>query len=467
MTKNEGALFTRTESYAPISAQGLDPGDTYSWSVYSMAWANESLPAFMTKEYALAPFDLQTPPAELGNNETWEAPTRLYSLDLACEEAIKNDGNLDSSNGCSYVGPTGSTSPGLFKANYIGYYYSYTSDYSLDSTCPPSVNRTSLIVWQSSISNSSSADGRNITALYCNATYYQQDVRATVLALSRSVVGIAAIGPKVSLPGDMFNITNFEMSLSSGGVPSNGTGSPFEEWPNSRAHLQDMELDLSTIPVMTTLAIAASRKSAEEYLNPKLLHNSHEAAYRLLFARQMVDILKAGNATNASIAGTRHYDTQAVVVVPGFAYAAEALLAVIAVLGICILFLRNQRLALIGDPASIAAQMSLATSSIAIIDQFSSLDQASEKVLEDRISKERYQLSTTSDGKGCTLEYVSHASTTDSLPSHLPSQAQLVRPSEFHTVVGLAFLSIQISLFILLIILYINTNRLNGNNSSF
>jgi hypothetical protein len=90
---------------------------------------------------------------------------------------------------------------------------------------------------------------------------------------------------------------------------------------------------------MASLAIGAYQRPAEDYLDPAVLADSYQAAYCLLFARFMVDVLKTDCNKSSIVNGTRSYETQAVFVVSGFAYAVEGLFGAIALLTVCLMVL--------------------------------------------------------------------------------------------------------------------------------
>jgi hypothetical protein len=99
--------FVVSQKYIHSSEQERDLTISYARSAYGILGLNDTLPAYMTTEYTLAPF---TASGLAGQPKgTWTANTTLYSLDLYCEEGrsgidavFKLPAHL-SSNGCSVV----------------------------------------------------------------------------------------------------------------------------------------------------------------------------------------------------------------------------------------------------------------------------------------------------------------------------------------------------------------------------
>lgn len=79
------------------------------------------------------------------------------------------------------------------------------------------------------------------TTLWCTSSYYQQSINATVFILDINVLNIVPAGPKMPLPADFFNVTDFEWGFSQGsdkngnrrkcpdvGIPSGAWPSPYD-----------------------------------------------------------------------------------------------------------------------------------------------------------------------------------------------------------------------------------------------
>ncbi|CAD0090473.1 unnamed protein product [Aureobasidium vineae] len=110
-----------------------------------------------------------------------------------------------------------------------------------------------------------------------------------------NVLDIVPIGPKEPLPSDLINITDFEWKL---------------VW-------QDY------LPNLASFALGAYERPVADYLDAETLKNSYQAAYRLLLARKLADVLSTDLDRNKTVLATRRYQTQTVVMVPTFVYVVE------------------------------------------------------------------------------------------------------------------------------------------------
>jgi hypothetical protein len=99
--------FVISQKYIHSSEQERDLTISYARSAYGILELNDTLPAYMTAEYTLAPFTASGLARQ--PKGTWIANTTLYSLDVHCEEGrptIDSDSERPaciSSDGCSVV----------------------------------------------------------------------------------------------------------------------------------------------------------------------------------------------------------------------------------------------------------------------------------------------------------------------------------------------------------------------------
>ncbi|KAI4749437.1 hypothetical protein E4T50_00276 [Aureobasidium sp. EXF-12298] len=297
------ATVTST-AYLSLQDQKETLTGSYAQSSYNIAWLNESLPPFMNRQGVLAPFALTDLDNKLETSETWTAPTRYYSVDINCEAPPDGEhGPITSSWGCSYspydMNVPFETQDNQFTLLYVGYWYEESMDSYLVGDCPDRENSTFLIRWgrgrQNLTTSRNSPYPLESSTLWCRPTYYQQDVNATVAPPSLSILNILPTGPKKSLPVDLVNITDFEWSLSQGYEFNNNRG-PFltSSWPDpqEQVHAKFPELYWDMyLPDMAGFALGAYQRPAADYLDSEVLKDSYQAAYRLLLARKLSDIM--------------------------------------------------------------------------------------------------------------------------------------------------------------------------------
>lgn len=222
--------ITVSTGYLPSARQASDLSLRYAQSVYGIATLNETLPSYMTRAYALAPFRIQD--SAWDTDEVWIAPTTLYSLDMDCEEArpgmrnISTDNNYwTDSNGCYTLGlntnktigraDSGGYENGVygiqeFSAMYVGYWNFGMASYYISGSCDPKFSN----VFYAGFGRNKKVESDTPsppTSVFCRPTYYQQQVNASISSRTKHPVGeVSPLGPKMRLSKDVFNITLFE-----------------------------------------------------------------------------------------------------------------------------------------------------------------------------------------------------------------------------------------------------------------
>lgn len=489
VTIHESVNGQHATAYTPLSEQG-NLTATYAQSVYNIAWLNESLPPFMTKSFVLNAFGPRQQMETGISNANYSGTTKLYSVDITCEPAvlwqdpsagiIRYNGT-EESKVCSFYAPPfringGNDTSKPFDTMYVGYQNKDGfADYYLSSShCDESFFHYFFIRWSKSThafieSNnytSFSPDQANATALFCKPDYYQQLVNATISLPARAVLDVKTLGEKQALPNDLFNVSAFEWAMSSGQTQSRTRGDfPTNGFPDQKSRLEAMPLNLAYIPKMAPFAIATDQQPLENYLDPERLRLSYESAYRLLFARELSDILDRSLNTTTKDQGERVYETQAVVVLPGFAYAATILLVLIAILGTGLLVIticrpNNLRC----DPATIASLMDLVAADKAVIQGFGHLDGCSTEELSKSLGKLTFQLQATSESTSILRMEDSHVTCAieDDISSASTHEALGVRPTEMKVLIGRLFLALQIAAATTFLVLFVKAKREKG-----
>ncbi|OCK82132.1 hypothetical protein K432DRAFT_473357 [Lepidopterella palustris CBS 459.81] len=462
VTRTNPVPMLRSTDYLTVGQQMQRSNTGYAQSVFNIAWLNETLPSFMTLDYALAPFGPQDRNYTLEPSGIWTGTTRLYSVDVICKRPIESDMSYVLG-ACNYSKPQGN-----FSEDWTSTYVGYSDDdgfanYYLSQECPESKSHNFLIQWRGQGWNASSTTGINATALYCEPTYYQQDVKASVILPHKSVQSVIPIGSKLPMPPDMFNASYFESALNSGRYSSSGRGDfPSAGFPDQRAHLQYMSLDLTYLGSASEFAIAVSQRPAQDYLDPQVLSASYQAAYRLLLARQMVDVLSSEMDPNMLSQGAHSYVSQAVVIVPAFAYVVEALLIVVVLLTAIFLYTTIMKpRKLTSNPANLSSFMSLVADQPQILDYFKDFDRASEKEMIDALDERKYSLKL-GNMKDSGYQLVSEAEedqslirADQSLPFKSVSEISGIRPKEFRMLSGLLLFTFQLTMLVLFAALFV------------
>lgn len=470
-------------------------------------WLNETLPPFMTPEYVLAPFGPANVSATSLKSGNWTASTSKYSVDVSCEVPILWNQftypMINSTWGCHFRAPlpqitANNDSTKVFSTIYAGYYNEDgLADYYLSGYCPKNESNSFLIQWSKLLAPAAFNEAANFTAaeqlqhfnfttLFCRSTYYVQQVEATIRLPNHEVLGHRPIGDIQPLPTDIFNTSTFEASMNMGHERFRvRTDFPTTDWPSQTAFLANSMLDLRQLSSMAPFAIGASQRPLEEYLDPLKLADSYQSAYRLLFARQLVDVLSQEGDPNAKSLGKWSYRTQAVILVPAFTYIVEALLSVSILFAIVIMYHSTTRVSkLKTDPATLAAVMSLAADDSALLGKFKPMDQANEKELEISVRNRRFRLHAPQtpgfayhlqllDLRGDEpleafndeLQATKRQQTMQASRKSDETKASFIdglRPTEFKARMGLAFLVSQIVLFAVIAGIFATIQQRNG-----
>ncbi|KAF2743243.1 hypothetical protein M011DRAFT_461863 [Sporormia fimetaria CBS 119925] len=441
-------------------------------SAHNIVWFNESLPPYMTREYALAPFKMAhgTVPVSVVN-ETWTAPTRLYSVDIDCEEAHMSltpeeipywHGDNCSTNAMSVGNNTigdGLGSMGMehkeFASHYIGYYSTDFATWYLQGVCEDLDARNRFLALFGRNKQRDEDPPQNATGLFCRSFFYEQEVMATVQAESRAPLTVTPMGPKQAVAEDKLNHRWFLFGMQAGVVPGRGD-LPLDQFPSQMQRLANLPLDSWAGDYFPQFAVGASGPPMEKYLDPEGLRASYETAYRILFSRLMVEVLDQDFNETVEKSGEVAFVTRAVTVVPVFAYIVEGLLGFISLCAIVLMWISRKRQRywkLSSDPSTIASIMSLVAEDEPLLREFSGLDRSNMKDTERFWKNMKFHLHTVNG------TYRISATDDSSAPllksnSEKEETANPVRPKEFGTAVVLVFMTIQVCIAILLAVLW-------------
>lgn len=354
-----------TAKLMTLQEQNQALNTNFLMTAYGITWLGQAMPGYVTPQGALEPFKPDSEDAEL-LNATWTARTQLYGTSLKCEAAeIKNDSSgiaYSNEKGCTTFGGNIHLDPvSQFGGLYIGYYLDQHVDYSLSGLgCPSPVNsHLFLALW----GKSWLSPEPNVTALFCEPTYWSQEVNATVTVPGMDVSKVVPSGPQIPLPDSQFNRSAFEYIIGTGAqyVSQRADISRTTSNINQNASLVELGVN-NTMTNMISFALGLSRLLPNNYTDPHNLASSLEKAHKLLHAiavRQLMGPVSGNGQPRSSIV---KITTNAIVVIRPLAITVEVLLALIVALALALLIQSHRRSnQLRKDPASITDVVSMMT----------------------------------------------------------------------------------------------------------
>ena len=171
---------------------------SFVYTANGVTWLGESLPGFVSRDYALEPIDLSS--AYQSKDSIWVFSTTAYSSELICAPVILNQslfegsrpfyGFQDPDNEDCYVeyGDLTLTSSCDHDDPYLLHYFLFSTDL-VSLRCLASAP-TALAIW-AKLRNSTYTSGLlepfEISASFCRASYYSQPVVASVASLNFTV----------------------------------------------------------------------------------------------------------------------------------------------------------------------------------------------------------------------------------------------------------------------------------------
>ncbi|KAI4853290.1 hypothetical protein E4T44_00934 [Aureobasidium sp. EXF-8845] len=363
---------------------------------------------------------------------------------------------------------------GQYKTMYVGYWWKESMGSSLIGNCPKEANQTFLVRWSSTESevpvNQSSPLNFN-TTLWCRPYYCefctgmclnltlgcianlqpaldQQEMRATVALPRMEVLDIVPLGLKEPLPDDLININDFESSISEGHETNNNRASfPTSSWPEQEKRIKSNFPELVWnyyLPTLASFALGAYQRPVEDYLDAETLKDSYQAAYRLLLARKLADVLSTNLDHNSTIRATRRYQTQTVIMVPTFVYIVEGLLATTTITALLVFVMPSwKRSNLVAEPGSMTSLIILTGNDHHLVDRLSDKDCATSQELEEKFSEITFALPKGNEYHGPALCY--HGPEVQSGPREVPvvNPTKSILPFELSWLFGLCLIILQ------------------------
>lgn len=432
-------------------------------AAYISMWFSGQLPEYTTSDYALLPYS----PSEsdsLGTSEIWRVNTTKLATDLDCWPATyewnaTGSGGIfrfDNGEGCIYE-----TSFGLEQsewcAQYMGYYPNDLLDWNpMDSdTCGPEFSHQFLAFVGQRSGDPNNGTFGNITALFCESSYTQQEVSVVIDATTRQPLqdSLVELGPATNLSDSFFNSTAFEF-LVYGGFPMLGID---RDYPDDlilqpEAAVQSVNI---TFPISNLVGFffGLYNGSQTDLLNATAIHETYAAAHRLIFSFA-ISQLTSGDVASDNRDGHVQYTLYGIVVSRPFSIAVEAMLGVVAVLGAALLVsLVRSKSNLEGDPDSTASLFTKAQNEQEMLTHFAEKDSLDDSSLEKDIAGDCYHLQRANATSGSSLRLLSCGSVATSSGQKSNTQpvnsskvstntVTSVRPKALHPVMGIAFISV-------------------------
>ncbi|KAL1868294.1 hypothetical protein Daus18300_006018 [Diaporthe australafricana] len=457
VTVSRSAGMSFSAGFIPVAEQAAVLDASVLNAAYGMAWYEQELPEYATTDYALLPFS-PINNASLGADETWTVNTTKFATNLDCWpstvtttiEAVQGGQYLfDNSQGCVQNISVSGGKEGSYNMQYIGYKGDARLDWHLaNSECKSEFSHQFLAIVGQGSGTGVNATFANITAMFCEPSYTQQEVSITVDAttgrpLDKSLVELAAPSP---LDNTTFNSSAFEFLLHAGFssvvVP--------RDYPDNLVLNQYARLYKSNVSWPTTnmvgFAVGLQNGTMADFLNTTVIQQSYAAAHKLIFSSAITQLVSQ-DAAQLTRNGVVEYTAYGIIVSRPFSIAVETLLAVVAVLAVALLFaIVRSNSNLVSDPDSIASLFGKIQDQASLLSHLSVKDKLNEKSFHASIRNDRYHLENRDDADGPALQLLSSQMTpangnntgTTTIVSLTSNES--IRPKELRTSVGIVFL---------------------------
>ncbi|RDW81900.1 hypothetical protein BP6252_03012 [Coleophoma cylindrospora] len=442
---DSGRLSSLEAQTTGLNANFLNTG-------YGISWLNQTLPSFTTADSAMLPFSPVDDSGPNSSSEVWTTTTNVYSTNLTCWPAIVTQQTsplgytFDNGKGCVLpdVALAYTTATAQYMLNYIGYYDNPELDWALQN--PNSVFATSA----SRVDNGVYS---NITALFCEPSYYYMNSSVRINASSLAVQSIRAIDAPVPVSSSLFNTSNFEYIIGTG-VPSTDVRSNYPDTSVLEQYPRVKDYNVTwPFSQMVGFALALSPTTLDDLAAPTVLQNAFEKAHKLLFAAAFNTLINSTNLESAGHRpGTRQGQPGAVILVRPIAIVVEVAFGLIAILTICLWYFSHRRHSnLTSDPASLADVMAKLSRMVDFDDKVRDNGTLTMEKLESVFAHHNFRLKSANSSNSSWSYLVVDEDQNDSLSSNRAiatttskGEASLspIRPAELGTVAGCIFVSI-------------------------
>jgi hypothetical protein len=225
-------------------------------------------------------------------------------------------------------------------------------------------------------------------------------VSATIDTTTKTPLNIRTLGDKQRLAPEIFNSSTFEELLNMGSLnyEVRGNNLPAKSVPRYLESIAKTNISLTNgfggfTQSMVGLSVGVSNQPLEDYLDWRVLSKAYADAYRLIFARAMVDVLGDEFQSSKDTVGEGRVTSEAVILEPVFVYVVEGLLGVVSLAALALLYLswvRTRKLRT--NPSTIASIMSLTADSQPLLSEFGKLDCCIMEDLEHAIENRCFKI---------------------------------------------------------------------------
>ncbi|OTA07793.1 hypothetical protein A9Z42_0087130 [Trichoderma parareesei] len=441
--------------------QATDMDQSVMNSGYAITWLERPYPAFTAPDYALMPFQ-PAQPVE-GNVANFTGTTTKYWTDLKCwpaevEQTYSGPSmyantmgtyNFINGMGCNASKIVARSLSSEHQMMYIPYQDSAWGEVALSWTCSDDAFNQFLATWLHFDNSTNSSD---ISALFCETSYYKQNVSASVQLPGFVPVddSITPLSPPEPLQVTEFNTSAFEYLV------GNGMTSVFVDKDYPFTHLLDLNTHLEGFGLpypfspMLGIMVGLQNYTIEAYQNKTLLGDAYRMAHRLMFSVAFHSMLVNSTASDLTD-GNVFVVKYGIIVSRVFTALVEGGLALVTILTIVLLWVCHGNPTLLSsDPASLGSLIALIQKSPRLLKTFNGKGNLTAGQLKEQLGDCRFKLfCQCQDASGPTrLELLETPSQAEAQPSgensgragsdqtghYLP-----IKPFALRKVVGLVF----------------------------
>ncbi|KAL8673201.1 MAG: hypothetical protein Q9168_002353 [Polycauliona sp. 1 TL-2023] len=369
VTVDQLATKTSNSDLMSLKEQSSAMNTGFMMTAYGIIWLGQAMPGFVTSQGFIQPFQLDTKREVQPLNATWKARTTLYGTSLNCWAAnVKNDSaGISYSDGRNCTAPTNTPlsqeTDSTFGALYIGYESDQHADYYLSNylNCPPSPTKKHLFfaIWGQTSGSDHVTDQ---SAAFCEPTYWTQQVNATVTVPGMNVTEVSPLGPRVTLPDEVFNRTAFEYGIGTGAqqVFSRADIAETTNIIDQKSKIAKFGF-LDLVTNMVGFAIGLNPTNMTNAEDTTVLAASFESAHKLLHALAVRQLMNTKVIDPERSPGTIRGKIRAITIVRPLAIAVEILSGLVVMLVIALMIYTYMRPSqLRNNPASLADVIAIA-----------------------------------------------------------------------------------------------------------
>lgn len=374
------------------------------YTAYGIAWLEQAHPPFTTADYALMPFYRTDSTSKNLPDQNLTAVTNMLTTELNCWEPImtelpvRRSYKFDNGQGCTmdvglFLAPQESKNESS-EVLYIGWDGNAILDYYLESpNCTREFSNQFLAFYAHlAVSEIGNLEESNVTAIFCETSYFKQPVLVTVSAESGRPLdnSIVPVGEKEPLGKDEFNSTALEYLVGVGMPPPTPTrdypaANTFEPWGS----LAEKDVARPVVP-MVNIALGLSDDLASDFYNVTTLERAFTTAYKTIFSAAISRLVSENKETKYMM-GESHYTLNGVVVSRTMSAILEGLLLLLAFLMAGALYTsRKATSKLIADPATLGFALKSVQHSRAVLNRLALEDCADATSLQSSLAGERF-----------------------------------------------------------------------------